>query len=194
MDENYKKLINISVGLVIIIFVIRSFFSWIDLKEMWDTGQSLTLSYTLFGYIGESFGIMASLMAVFNKWAWKWKWIRWMHNMPILTEKYNGTCSSDYDRKIYTGEIYIKQTFTNIAIKFKTDESISRSLTTSFCMIHNNQYLIYTYQNDPLADIQDRSPIHYGTAILDVSNPSILEGNYFTGRKTRGSMKFKSVS
>ena len=36
--------------------------------------------------------------------------------------------------------------------------------------------------------------ISYGTAMLNVSNPTILEGNYFTGRKTRGSMMFEAIS
>jgi len=34
---------------------------------------------------------------------------------------------------------------------------------------------------------------YYGTVMLDASNPIILEGNYFTGRKSRGSMKFEAV-
>ena len=50
--------------------------------------------------------------------------------------------------------------------------------------------LIYTYLNNPRAELQ--SPIHYGTVIIDIDNPNRLEGNYYTGRKTRGSMRFET--
>ena len=74
----------------------------------------------------------------------------------------------------------------------KTEESSSSSsLTATFRKIQSVSYLVYTYQNDPQAQIQDKSPMHYGTAMLNVSNPEILEGNYFTGRMSRGSMKFE---
>ncbi|MBQ6626301.1 MAG: hypothetical protein IIX27_03315, partial [Ruminococcus sp.] len=56
----------------------------------------------------------------------------------------------------------------------------------------NVQHLIYTYQNEPKGEIQDRSPIHYGTAILDVTNPNEIKGNYYTSRNSRGSMTFGS--
>ncbi|BAN61872.1 hypothetical protein ANG_1402 [Streptococcus anginosus subsp. whileyi MAS624] len=48
--------------------------------------------------------------------------------------------------------------------------------------------LIYTYLNNPSAELQ--CPIDYGTVIID--NPNRLEGNYYTGRKTRGSMRFET--
>ena len=53
--------------------------------------------------------------------------------------------------------------------------------------------LIYTYLNTPRAEIQDRSAIHYGTAMLSIDDPKHLAGNYFTIRKSRGSMDLKAV-
>ena len=53
--------------------------------------------------------------------------------------------------------------------------------------------LVYTYQNDPKQTIQNRSRIHYGTAILNIKrkkNAMLLEGDYWTGRNTSGSMSF----
>jgi hypothetical protein len=159
---------------------------------MWETGHSFSLCYNFFGFIGEAIGVSAGIMAIFNKWAWKWKWLRWTHDMPVLANKYKGIFISDYDRKKRDGIITIDQTFLTVAIQMETKESRSRSLTASFHGIQSEQYLIYTFQNDPRAEIQDRSPIHYGTAMLDVKNPMLLEGNYFTGRKSRGSMKFEA--
>ena len=61
-------------------------------------------------------------------------------------------------------------------------------------VLNGVQYLIYTYQNEPRVEIQDQSTMHYGTAMLNVTNSLELEGNYFTGRKTRGSMSFSAIA
>lgn len=50
--------------------------------------------------------------------------------------------------------------------------------------------LVYIYFNEPRAEIQDRSAIHYGTAMLKISKHKELTGNYYTGRNSKGSMKF----
>jgi hypothetical protein len=193
MDANVKRFVNISIWLTAILTLVRYLISWSDVKNMWEAGHVLNLSYSSFGFIGEAIGIAAILMAIFNKWAWKWKWLCWMNDVPVLAKNYCGTFISDYDSTKRFGEIVIDQTFLNVAILLKTEESTSRSLTASFGKVQSVQYLIYTYQNDPRAEIQDRSPMHYGTAMLNISNPMVLEGNYFTGRKSRGSMKFEAV-
>ena len=113
-------------------------------------------------------------------------------NIWRLQYKYDGKFVSDYDKKTRNASIEIKQTFLKINIQMKTKESSSGSIIASLKDLHGIKYLIYTYQNNPHAEIQDRSPIHYGTAMLDVSNPKKLEGNYFTGRNSRGSMVFES--
>lgn len=193
MNGNARKFLNISTWLTVILLLVRFLISWTDVKNMWETGHIFSLCYNLFGFIGEAIGMAAIVMTVFNKWAWKWRWLRWTHDMPVLAKNYNGTFISDYDGVKRLGMISIDQTFLTVAVQLKTDESSSRSLTTSFSEVQSVRYLIYTYQNDPRAEIQDRSPMHYGTAMLNVSNPMILEGNYFTGRKSRGSMKFEAV-
>ena len=50
--------------------------------------------------------------------------------------------------------------------------------------------LIYTYLNNPRDELQ--SPIDNGTVIIDIDNPNWLEANYYTGWKTRGSMRFET--
>lgn len=177
-----------------VLLLARIFISWTDVKTMWEAAEVLSLCYCFFGYIGEAIAVGALLMTGFNKWAWKWRGVRRVHNIPVLAKEYQGALVSDYDKVERPGTILIKQTFLSVAVQLKTDESSSRSLTASFNEVQNVRYLIYTYQNDPRAEIQERSPIHYGTAMLDASNPMILEGNYFTGRNSRGSMKFKAES
>lgn len=195
MNDNVKKFMNISIWLTAIFLLIRCLFSWIDIKNIWETGNFFTLCYNFYGYIGEAIGASAIIMFIFNKCAWKWKLISWMHDTPILAKNYAGTFISTYDsnHQERSGNIIINQTFLNISVQLITNESKSRSLTASLTNVQGVIYLIYTYQNDPRAEIQDRSPMHYGTAMLDISNPMVLEGNYFTGRETRGSMKFNAM-
>ena len=193
MDENVKKFVNISIWLTAILLLARFLISWSDVKKMWEAGQIFNLGYNFFGYIGEAIAIAVIIMAIFNKWAWKWQWLCWTHGMPVLARRYRGEFISDYDNIKHLGEIIVDQTFLTVAILLKTEESSSRSLTASFSKVQSVQYLIYTYQNDPRAEIQDRSPMHYGTAMVNISNPMIMEGNYFTGRKSRGSIKFEAV-
>ena len=193
MNDNARKFMSISIWLTAILLLVRCLISWTDVKSVWEAGHICSLCYNFFSFIGEAIGVAAIIMTVFNKWAWKWKWLRWTHDTPVLAKNYKGTFISDYDGVKHSGIIIINQTYLAMAVQLKTDESSSRSLTASFSEVQSVRYLIYTYQNDPRAEIQERSPIHYGTAMLNVSNPMILEGNYFTGRKSRGSMQFEAV-
>lgn len=193
MNENIKKFISISTWVAAFFLLIRCFLSWGDLQNMVESREFSDLCYGLFGFLGESIGVTGVIMAIFNKWAWRWTWLRWTHNHPILAQKYRGTLISDFDQIKREGFLTINQTFLSIDIQFKTAQSYSRSLTASFNQLNGVQYLIYTYQNDPRGEILDQSPIHYGTAMLDVTNAFELEGNYFTGRKTRGSMNFSAI-
>lgn len=193
MNDNTKKFMSISIWLTVVLFVIRCLISWEDIKNMWNTGNIFSLCYSFIGFIGEAISAAAIIMAVFNKWAWRWRWLSWLHDVPKLTKKYKVEFISDYDSVKRLGTVKIDQTFLSVAVQLNTDESSSRSLTASFSTVQGVPYLIYTYQNDPRAEIQDRSPIHYGTAMLNVSNPVQVDGNYFTGRKSRGSMKLEAI-
>lgn len=190
MKYSTKRFITLSIWCASIIFAFRLILSWQELNVMITCTKIFELGYSIFGFIGESITVAAFLMFVFNKWAWKWKLIRLLHSVPILYNRYSGTFVSDYDHKERNGELIINQTFLNISVVFNTAESSSRSITATIDNCDDLQRLIYTYQNEPKGEIQDRSPIHYGTAILDVTKPNEIGGNYYTGRKSRGSMTF----
>lgn len=191
MDSNMKKFIDLSIWTTAILLVIRSLLSWSDLINLWESGQIISFCYTIFGFIGEAIGTTAVIMYIFNKWAWRWKLLRFIHNHPILSAQYTGYFISDYDQKKRTCTLLIEQTFLKTSVECKTKESQSGSITASFNILQGRPYLVYTFQNEPHAEIQNISPIHYGTTMLNVSNVLNLEGNYFTGRNTRGSMHLK---
>ena len=45
--------------------------------------------------------------------------------------------------------------------------------------------LVYQYQSQPLADAMRTMHMHFGTAMLRISNGGCLVGDYYTGRDRR---------
>lgn len=194
MNNNFSFYIKLYVWSSAVFTLIRCILSLSTLLSLCYSYELLLLLYNLFGYIGEAIGLATIFMIIFNKWIWKLKCFTLLHHVPILSKKYKGTIVSDFDNSKHEGILEINQTFLKQSIKFITDESLSRSISSSISEIHDTCMLIYVYQNEPKGELQDVSPIHYGTAMLDLSNPSEISGNYYTGRNTKGSMHFKSVS
>ena len=147
----------------------------------------------MFGYAGEAIGITTVLMTLFNTLIWKWKWVNKIVDMPVLAKKYTGTFVSDWqgEKKQYDGSLDIKQSFLNVSVVFKTGESRSFSILSSIETEGDRKKIVYIYQNEPRAELADRSAIHKGTAELWIEESGELTGNYYTGRKTRGSMNFR---
>ena len=191
MNEQNKKFLDISIWLAIIFFVIRCLIS--HNAVVWDWGQKHygNFAYSIYGYAGEAVFLTSIFMALFNKWLWKLKLFSFFAKTPVLGSHYKGSIVSDYDNKGREAELFVTQTFLQVSVRMKTGESSSRSLNCEIKNINDSTYLLYNYQNDPHAEIQDRSPVHYGTAMFDLTEgTNNLEGNYYTGRNTRGSMKF----
>lgn len=116
MDDNIRKFVDISLWTVAILLIVRSFISWTEIKSMSDTGVIVEFCYTYLGYVGEAISITAIIMFIFNKYAWKWKVLRWVHDIPVLEEMYEGKFISDYDKKSRNAIIEIEQTFLKINI------------------------------------------------------------------------------
>lgn len=191
MKKTMEKLIKIEVWITVILFILRCIPSMKEVLGLWNCGDFGKLGYTLFGYIGEATALGVILIKAFDLWIWKWKWISKLHGVPVLANAYDGVLKSSYnERKKYKGRLTVKQTFTKISLKYKSDESSSFSIIADIIDDHDVNQLIYTYQNDPKANIQERSPIHHGTAILNIDNIDKIEGNYFTERGTVGYMVF----
>lgn len=190
MKNTIDKLIKIGVWITVILFIIRCIPARETLVELWTGGYVGELIYSMVGYVGEAITVSFILMKAFDLWIWKWPIVRRIIKMPILYKEYKGKIISTYDNKEHKGTLSIKQTYTGINIRLKTKESSSYSITATIVENNDVNQLIYTYQNDPKANIQKRSPIHHGTAILEVDNVEKIEGNYFTERGHSGSMVF----
>lgn len=192
-EGSYKKFMTYSIWVAIILFGIRCFIAKTDISECLIGNDWGTLGYNLFCYAGEAIGITTILMTFFNKVIWKWKWINKIVDMPILAKKYTGVFVSDWqgENKQYNASLDIKQDFLNVSIVFKTGESRSFSVLSSIETEGDRKKIIYIYQNEPKAELTDSSAIHKGTAELWIEDSGELDGNYYTSRKTKGSMKFK---
>lgn len=139
---------------------------------------------------------------VFAKWIWKWSLLHgWLVPFPNLNGVWEGTIVSTW---IPPGEtkpigpipaiLTIKQSFTKVSCVMQTGEMKSHSFVAGFHIADDDQIcrLVYSYTSDPKPTVQERSPRHYGTVVLDVEKgkPARLKGFYWSDRKTTGEIQF----
>lgn len=181
MNKRYKKHIQASMYMAIIVFIIRCAISFDEITQ----GTSL---YSFFGYISDAVTITLILMFLYEK-------ILWRHNpyesVPVLSKKYSGKIIPSSGNTQIDAELLIKQTLFSIHITLITDESKSNSIISTIEEINGEKTLTYSYINKPKEAYRQRSPIHYGTTMLCVDNPNEISGHYFTDRKSTGDMEFK---
>lgn len=187
---NIGRYITTIVGLSIILFLgisfIRNNLSFSSLENIW-------------GDITTTVTIVTMICTIFVSWAWKWNIFQgWLVPFPSLSGKWKGEIVSTYqsENKKIPIEVTIKHHFFNIQIKIKTDESSSISTCGSFDIDEDRglKQLLYSYQNNPKATVRNKSEIHYGTTRLEISDDAkILEGEYWTSRKTTGDIKLIKI-
>ena len=89
----------------------------------------------------------------------------------------------------------IKQSFLSISCVMRTQEMESYSFISGFVINQDNQILrlVYSYDSIPKQTVKDRSPQHFGTVIFNITNDDDKEliGEYWTGRKTTGTINLK---
>lgn len=171
-----KKYISIIASLAIILFVIGVCIVKFDIID--------SMSYSI--------TIVFIVCCLFSKIMWKWKVFQgWLVPFPNLNGAWSGCIESTFEnaKKKIQIDVSIKQTFFHVQVCLKTKESKSNSIVASFNIDkdRNIKQLCYTYRNEPKGKLLDRSPIHYGSVLLDinVSNEK-MEGTYWTERKTSG--------
>lgn len=175
-------IVVLSIALFLIIALFRDNLSFKSLDTIWE---DITTTIT----------VVTLICTLFVSWAWKWKLFQgWLVPFPCLSGKWVGEIKSTYNsgNNAIPIVVVIKHHFFNIQIKIKTDESSSISTCGSFDIDEERglKQLIYSYQNNPKATVRERSEIHYGTTRLEINDDvSVLEGEYWTSRKTTGDIK-----
>ncbi len=179
-------IVILSIALFLIIAFFRGNLSFNSLDTIWEDVTTTVTFVTI-------------ICTLFVSWAWKWKIFQdWLVPFPCLSGKWDGEIVSTYnsENRSIPVNVVIKHHFFNIQIKVKTGESNSISTCGSFDIDEDRglKQLIYSYQNNPKATVRERSEIHYGTTRLEINDDAnILEGEYWTSRKTTGDMKLTKM-
>jgi len=181
-------ILGFAFGTYIIIFLLTQDLSSIDFAKA-------------LSHITTTISINIIFWLAFIKLLWKFKlFYPWLVQVPDLSGKWEGTINSNWengDLNPIPMEITIEQTFLNVQVRIKTEESRSFSLGASFNIDKDRgqQQLFYSYLNTPKPGVRERSGIHYGSALLlfDGFEVDDMEGEYWTSRETTGEMNLKRV-
>jgi hypothetical protein len=131
-----------------------------------------------------------ALYTLFDKYLWKngFACKLGLVKIPNLAGCWRGYLISSFDghAKRHNLVINIFQTWTQLAVFLATATSISRSCAAVIQVGDpEGVALIYQYQNQPLADATRTMHMHFGTAMLRVSDGGCLVGDYYSGRDRR---------
>ncbi len=141
------------------------------------------------------------IVAAFSTFLWKWKIFKgWLVPFPNMNGTWKGFIQTTWIDPLTNQRpasipaiLTIRQSFFKISCVMRTAEMTSRSLIADFVVDEDNQVkrLSYTYDSNPIATVKDRSPQHFGTMLFDIiEKPERkIEGEYWTGRKTTGSIE-----
>lgn len=168
--------------------------------------SGLSISWETIKLLPEVVTVYTVLYLIFVKWAWRFPVFQgWLVPYPDLQGTWQGLLQTTWQHP-ETGitpppipmVLVIKQSFETISCVLYTKESSSYSSAALLSEEDDSgiKRLSYVYTNTPELTARGRSPIHAGAAILRIiTNPErSLQGEYWTNRKTTGtiSLKFRS--
>lgn len=130
------------------------------------------------------------LYTLFDRYLWRNSLVSKLGlvRIPNLAGRWRGYLISSFDGHVKHHDLMINifQSWTQITVFLTTATSMSRS-SAAMIQVEDPEgvALIYQYQNQPLADAIRTMHMHYGTAMLKVSNDGCLVGDYYAGRDRR---------
>lgn len=163
--------------------------------------DGFSISISFFKPISTVIGIAVIAVTFFEKLAWKLKWLYpWFVDMPNISGTWQGYISSNYvdenSKRLDQIEVYfiIRQTLTSIDIRMITAESSSDIIVARIYKMNGTLRIGGIYMNIPKQVYREKSPIHYGGLSLEIciNSTIVLEGSYWTDRKTQGDISFKN--
>lgn len=193
---DYKKLVSGAAltGVLILLLLIEY------------RGLILGVNYDTLSAAGTIAAATWVLWGVFKRWLWKLPLLQgWLVKIPNLNGTWAGEIQStwknpetDIGIPPISATATITQTLTTITVDFRTGEMQSQSVVADIsCDSHRRVAEIkYIYQSEPDATVRIRSEMHYGSAKLgvkDVNGEVRLRGDYWTDRKTTGTINLKRV-
>jgi len=141
---------------------------------------------------------LAVALVIFERVAWRWPPFRWLVQRPDLRGTWAGTLKSDFagstHREVF---LVVHQTFSKLTLRLQTEESQSMSTTARLVVEPDEPVsLLYLYHSEPRLEHQGRSRTHWGAVRLMLVGPDskMLTGEYWTDRKTAGSLDLRLIS
>ncbi|MFZ3578317.1 hypothetical protein [Virgibacillus sp. DJP39] len=136
-------------------------------------------------YAGLAVFLTTIISVLYEKWVWRFNPIE---KTPKLFKHYNGTIEYSYNGSVEHKnlKIYVRQSLFNLDIKLVTEEIISTTITSKIVKENGNYVLYYTYITNPKSKFSDTNPIQYGTSRFLLDETEVLQGVYWTSRKTKG--------
>ena len=128
---------------------------------------------------------------LFDKHLWHNRFVRklGLSRFPNLTGRWRGFLVSSFDGHVKRHDVVLQifQSWTQISVYLTTITSISRSCVAEMQVSDpEGVALIYQYQNQPLSYAMKSMHMHYGTAMLRLSDEGdCLAGEYYAGRDRR---------
>lgn len=130
---------------------------------------------------------------IFDKHIWNKKPILDYLNIHDLNGNWKGYTTSQYGKKEFN--VMIKQSWTEIEMNLKTDQSSSKLISFSFNKLKPIHDICYTF-NSEVKQNQNEINTHYGTCMLKIKENDELGGTYFTDgqRRTYGEINLKRIN
>jgi len=181
---------RVAIGIAAVVWFVIAFMSgdhdgqWTALRAFSTAGSIATL-----------------VLLAYDRWIWAWPLVRRATGKPNLNGTWRGELRSDFMRdgkKIapIPTVIRVKQTNSQLWVTLFTGESSSVTEMSELVKEADERWrLTFVYTNKPRAEVRSRSDQHQGVCELYITGlDDSLTGNYFTGRKTTGEMKFTEWS
>lgn len=136
-----------------------------------------------------SMAFYGALYSLFDRVLWRSSFVHKLGlvRIPNLSGRWCGYLITSFDGHATRRDLmlHIFQSWTQITVYLITSTSMSRSCTAVIQVDDpEGAVLVYQYQNQPLADAMRTMHMHYGTAMLRISD-GCLAGDYYAGRDRR---------
>ncbi len=185
---------KIYVGILAIVSIV------IYLVVIWALPVSEGLLFNNVKAISTTISVDGVFIWFFTKYIWKWRYLHgWLVPFPDLNGTWRGEIKSTWIDPVSKQRpnpipviLTVNQSFLSVSCVMRTEEMESYSFISDFIVDKEKQILkiIYSYDSIPKQTVKDRSPQHYGTIIFNITNSnSTLTGDYWTGRKSTGSIQ-----
>jgi hypothetical protein len=179
-DSDERRVVPLSLACLAI------FLAWQSSKVL----MAIHLSVPWWLDAPSSLAFYGALYALFDRYLWRNSLVSKLGlvRIPNLAGRWRGYLISSFDGHVKRHDLMINifQSWTQITVFLTTATSMSRS-SAAMIQVEDPEgvALIYQYQNQPLADAIRTMHMHYGTAMLRVSNDGCLVGDYYAGRDRR---------